>query len=84
MHKYAYSLRGRPPISHKLMARGKHVSLMAFMTISGVLDCKLTDGGVDGDAFYNFVERHLPYLMPFDGLNPLSMLVMDNCAGRSK
>ena len=39
MHKYVYSLRGRPPISHKLIGRGKHVSLMAFMSSSRVLDC---------------------------------------------
>lgn len=81
MRKYGYSLRGRPPISHKLMARGKHLSLMAFMSTTGILDCKITDDGVDGDAIYNFVERHLlPHLMPFDGHNPHSVLVMDNCA----
>ena len=76
-----YSLRGRPPISHKLLARGKHVSLIAFMSTMGVLDCKIMDGGVDGDAFYSFVEKHLlPHLMPFNGQNPHSVLVMDNCA----
>ena len=54
---------------------------MAFMSTTGVLDCKNTDGGVDGDAFYNFIERFLlPHLMPFDGHNPHSVLVMDNCA----
>ena len=71
MRQYGYSLRGRPPISHKLLARGKHVSLIAFMSTMGVLDCKIMDGGVDGDAFYSFVEKHLlPHLMPFNGQNP--------------
>ena len=43
----------------------------------------LKDGGVDGDAFYNFVyiiERHLLPHMPFDSHNPHNVLVMDNCA----
>ena len=42
---------------------------------------KLVRGGVDGDAFLDFVENELmPTLMPFDGYNPRSVVIMDNCS----
>ena len=45
------------------------------------IDCKLMQGGVDVDVFYEFVEKFLlPHLMPFDGHNPHSVVVLDNCA----
>ena len=35
----------------------------------------------DGDIFYEFVQAHLiPQLMPFNGINPHSVVVMDNCS----
>ena len=81
MRQYGYSLRGRPPVCQRFLARGTHISLMAFMSTAGVLDCKLMQGGVDGDVFYEFVEKFLlPHLMPFDGHNPHSVVVLDNCA----
>ena len=37
-------------------------------------------GTTDGDSFYHFVQTCLlPHLMPFDGINPHSIVVMDNC-----
>ena len=34
-----------------------------------------------GDTFYDFVQEHLlPHLLPFDGVNPHSVVVMDNCS----
>lgn len=51
------------------------------MSTAGVLDCQIVRGSVDGDVFYNFVEKILlPYLMPFDGRNPNNVVVMDNCS----
>ena len=36
---------------------------------------------VDGDAFYSCVCRSLlSKLMPFNGTNPNSVLLMDNCS----
>ena len=38
-------------------------------------------GSTNGDTFYDFIEKHLlPHLMPFDGINPHSVVIMDNCA----
>ena len=36
---------------------------------------------MDGDTFYLFVQRTLlPTLLPFNGYNPNSVVVMDNCS----
>ena len=78
---YGYSLRGKPLISEKLLVRGKRHSAIAFMSVNGILDCKVVNGSVDGQVFYDFVQSTLlPYLMPFDGKNPNSIVVMDNCS----
>ena len=37
MHQYGYSLRSRPPVCQRFLARGTHISLMAFMSTAGVL-----------------------------------------------
>lgn len=81
VRRYGYSLRGRPMVCQKLLVRGKRISAIAFMSIHGVLDCKTVTGSVDGELFYNFVQASLlPHLMPFDGRNPHSIIVMDNCS----
>ena len=42
---------------------------------------KVTRNSVDGDAFYNFVcTSLLTKLMPFNGTNPNSVLILDNCS----
>ncbi len=41
----------------------------------------IVHGTTDGSTFYKFVQTHLlPHLMPFNGSNPHSVVVMDNCA----
>ena len=45
---------------------------MEYLTVQGT---------VNGDIFYNFVQSNiLPHLMPFNGTNPHSVLVLDNAA----
>lgn len=81
LRKYGYSLRGKPPVCHKLLVRGQHVSLIAFMSTAGILDFDIAHGSVNGDVLYNFVEKYLlPHLMPFDGNNPHSVVILDNCS----
>ena len=49
--------------------------------MAGVLNVKTVHGTTNGDNFYQFVQtRLLPHLMPFNGTNPHSVVVMDNCA----
>ena len=81
LRKYGYSLRGKPAVSQKLLVRGRRVSAIAFMSVYGMLDVKVVEGNVDGDVYSDFVETVLlPHLMPFDGTNPHSVVILDNCS----
>ena len=78
---YGYSIRGRHLISEKLLVRCKRISTIAFMSVNGMLDCKTVSGSVDGTIFYDFVQTLLiHHLMPFDGHNPHSVVILDNCS----
>ena len=47
--------------------------------MAGLLDVKMLTGTSDGDAFYSFVQTHLiPQLMPYNGTNLHSVVIMDN------
>lgn len=79
--KYGYSLRGRPLRSTRLLVRGERISAIAAMNDEGISAMRLVKGAVNGDEFLDFVERELlPTLMPFDGLNPNSVVILDNCS----
>ncbi len=81
MRKYGYSIRGKPARSPKLFVRGQHISVIAFMSVKGLLDCKIVQGSVDGDEFYDFVSSHLiAHLQPFNGSNPHSVVILDNAS----
>ena len=44
-------------------------------------DVYITESSVDGDVFLDFIRRCiLPLLMPFNGINPNSIVVMDNAS----
>ena len=81
IRRYGYSLQGKPLVHEKLLVRGKRVSAIGLMSMNGMLDCKVVTGTVNSEVFYNFVETALlPQLMPFNGSNPHSVVVMDNCS----
>ena len=53
---------------------------MIFST-EGVEDVHITDGTVDGDKFLEFVWQNLlSLLMPFNGQNPNSIVILDNAS----
>lgn len=77
--KFAYSLRGRTPTARRLLFRGEHITAIAAMTHNRILDFCTVVGGVTADVFDKFVANALlPYLQPFNGVNPCSILVLDN------
>ena len=79
--KKGYSVRGKPLRERRLLVRGKHLSCIAFLSINGLLDWEIVNGTVDGDRFYEFVQRNLlPKLQPFNGINPHSVVIMDNAS----
>ena len=81
LRKYGYSLRDKPPCSHSLLVRRERVSTIACMSVQGVLDVKIVKGTSNGDTFYEFLHSNLlPHLIPFDGSNPHSVVVLDNCS----
>ena len=80
LRKYGYSMRGRPAINHSFLIRGERISAIACISLHGLLDVKTVRGTSNGDTFYDFVQENLlPHLMPFDGINPHSVVVLDNC-----
>ena len=81
LRKKAYSIRGHPLRTQKLLVRGEHISVIAAMSLQGILALQIVRGGVDADVYYTFVCKYLlPKLMPFDGQNEHYVVVQDNCA----
>ena len=57
------------------------MSAIAIMSLSGMIDVSISTGTTNGDEFYTFVEKVLlPNLQPFNGINPHSVVIMDNCS----
>jgi len=55
--------------------------VIVAMMVNGILDLQIVRGSVDGETFMDFVHRLLlPNLMPFNGKNPSSDVVLDNCS----
>jgi hypothetical protein len=49
--------------------------------MGGMLDVYVTAESIDADTFYEYVERCLlPYLLPFNGINPNSVVILDNAS----
>ena len=81
MRKFGYSLRGRQCVAKRLLVRGERVSAIGAITLDGILNYQFIRGTVNGDRFREFVERELlPHLMPFDGTNSNSIVIMDNAS----
>jgi len=79
--KYAYGLKGKAPTKQCNLFRGEHVSAIVAMTNKAVLDFSIVTGGVSAETFDHFViTALLPHLQPFDGLNPCSIVVLDNAS----
>ena len=80
IRKYAYGVRGKPPVAQKLLIRGQHFSSIAMST-AGIRDFQVVTGSVTGDVYKQFVQNSiLPLLMPFNGTNKHSIVVMDNAS----
>ena len=60
---------------------GQRISAIGVMTTRGIEDFYMVEGSVNGDIFLNFIQRCLlSVMLPFDGDNPRSVLVMDNAS----
>ena len=69
------------PINHCLYTSGRRISAISAISTRGVEDVYLAEGGVSGDTFCDFIEKCLlPVLMPFNGSNHRSIVVIDNAS----
>lgn len=81
IREYGYGIRGIPPRDHTLKLAGKRYSVIAIMSTRGVEDIYIHEGTVTAEVFLDFVKRCLlPLLMPFNGSNPNSIVVLDNAS----
>ena len=81
IRKYGYGIRGIRPVKRRLLVRGTRYSAIPIMSVYGLQDVYLAEGTINGDRFVHFVkECLLPMLMPFNGINPFSVVIMDNAS----
>ena len=81
MRKFGYSLIGQRCEAKRLLARGQRVSSIAALSSEGILDVKFVHGNVNSEIFSQFIELYvLPHLLPFNGTNCNSIVVMDNAS----
>ncbi len=64
-----------------ILVRGERISTIAEIFSEGIQAMSIVRSTVDGDTFLEFIQRYLlPVLMPFNGVNPNSVVIMDNCS----
>ena len=81
IRKQAYSFRGMPLADHRILARGVRYSAIPIMSLKGIHDLFITEGIVDGEKLVDFITEYLlPVLMPFNCINPRSLVIMDNAS----
>ena len=80
IRKFGYSLIGTTPTYTRLLIRGQRYNAIAAMSCSRILALEVKNGTIDGEDFFDFIRGILiPQMLPFDGQNPHSILVLDNC-----
>lgn len=81
LRRYGYALCGSRAVNHQLLVRGQNITSIAAISTEGLLAVEITANTVNGDTFYDFLRGTLiPEMCPFDGFNPRSILIMDNCS----
>lgn len=81
LRRYGYSIRGMPPRDYKLLVRGTRYSAIPVLSLQGIHDVQVIEGTVNGEKIADFIEKSVvPILQPFNGSNPLSVVIMDNCS----
>ena len=81
IRSFGYSLRGIRPRTYVLRIGSKRISAIPVLTTRGIEDVYITTETVDGEKFEQFLcQCILPIILPFDGNNPRSVVVMDNAS----
>ena len=81
IRKYGYSVRGIPVVDKRILIRGIRYTAIPVVSLDGIHDVMITEGTMNGERFARFVkEILLPHLMPFNCINPRSVVIMDNAS----
>ena len=81
IRKFGYSLRGESPVYRRLLSRGERISTIGAICTDGLVAYKFVKGTVNGEKFCEFLQGTLiPEMLPFDGENPRSVLILDNAS----
>ena len=76
IRKYGYSLRGTPAQVFQLLVGGKRTSAIPILTCD-IEDVYTSTETMNGRSLWQCL---LPIIMSFDGVNPCSVMVMDNAS----
>ena len=76
-----HHLRGLTPTDTVMLIRGQHLSTIAAGNTRGIEDIEVHNETTNGEMFAGFVQRCIvPIMLPFNGSNPRSVLVLDNAS----
>ena len=78
--KYGYSVRGIPICDQRILTR---YTAIPVISMDGIHDVFIAEGTMNGERFTTFVRNVLlPHLNvnPFNGVNPRSVVIMDNAS----
>ena len=79
--KYGYSVRGIPICDQRILIRGTRYTAIPVISMDGIHDVFIAEGTMNGERFTMFVRNVLlPHLNPFNGVNPRSVVIMDNAS----
>ena len=79
--KYGYSVRGIPICDQRILIRGTRYTAIPVISMDGIHDVFIAEGTMNGERFTKFVRNVLlPHLNPFNGVNPRSVVIMDNAS----
>jgi len=77
----ALSSSGQRHRNVHLHCRGKRISAIGAVAVDEVVSVYCTTQAVNEEVFCDFLERNLlPQLMPFNGINPRNVVLMDNAS----
>ena len=77
IRNYAWSRRNTPAIVNVPFSRGKRVSILAALNVTGVFAWGLTEGTFDRQKFHDVLTTDiLPHMHPYP--QPCSILIIDN------
>ena len=78
MRQSGYSFRGyRAEVHRQLSNWNPRIKATPIICTKGLIEIGIHHGTTNGDVFLQFVnERLVPNLLPFDGVNPRSVVIM--------